>query len=173
MNENMKRIHDIAENTKLSQLLISGEMTKEQWASYLYNQKFCYNVIEQRGVITNKDVLRFDRLNADHANIRVDQTNLLSRETVNYCQHVSFLPDEALWAHIYVRYLGDLYGGKMIAKANQWPSTYLEFDNRSNCIDYIRENSKHVQERDLIDAFEWVIKTYDGIYEILPEKSTT
>ena len=49
--------------------------------------------------------------------------------TTYYCSYVEETPEDLLYAHVYVRYLGDLKGGQMIAKRVPGSGMYYKFDS--------------------------------------------
>jgi len=58
--------------------------------------------------------------------------------TRNYLDHLSTLYESDrpgdIFAHIYVRHLGDMYGGKLIARRVPGTGRWYEFDNRADLI---------------------------------------
>jgi heme oxygenase len=167
MNPALKEVHDKAENTKFSQLLINGDITEEQWKFYLDNMYYVYNVIEQRNIIELPELLRAKRISEDSKFL--PGPPVVTKETIQYCTYLANMDSINIWAHIYVRYLGDLYGGSMLNI--KWPKTCLEFDNSSECISYIREKCKDVDPNQYIKAFEWTIILYESFY-LNTEKNT-
>ena len=58
--------------------------------------------------------------------------------TLSYCNYIKNCPDDLLYAHVYVRYLGDLKGGQMIAKRVPGSGLYYQFDEPDELEQLIR-----------------------------------
>lgn len=160
-------LHDLAEKTKFSQQMISGEVSQSQYLHYLHGKWLICSQLEnnfapwphpdlKRSVSLRKDIIEIE------PRFRIQYFTL---PAVEYIQYLSGLSNELLAPHVYVHYLGDLFGGQMIAKNLRVPCRHLSFNNRTQCIASIREIQ--VEETWFADeantAFEWVIKIYEHI----------
>jgi heme oxygenase len=162
LKESTADIHKKAEETALSKELISGNISEDTWLTYLSNIIHVHMVIESRGLIEKQEVLRTGKIGLDLGSI--DSAHLrLKKSTIEYCQYLEELPDNKLWAHIYVHYLGHLYGGQYIKKNIKWSSNFLDFEDHKGCIEYLREKTEDVKPKEAKVAFEWIIKIYDDI----------
>ena len=161
-----KDIHDAAEQTAFSQMLIRGDFTKSEWAAFLYNQLEAYEAIESRGLITQKELLRVPKIEQDLEMLGAEPAAVVN-STWRYASYIKTLPEEALWAHIYVRYLGDLYGGQMIKRAITWPTNLLDFEEKSACVAYLRQHTADADPAEAVAAFKWVIDIYNELHQEL------
>lgn len=167
VKQHTQALHDLAEKTDFSQNLISGTVTGFQYLCYLHSKWLICSQLENK--LTpwpHSDLKRSMALRQDI--IEVDPrfcVRYFTSPAVAYSQYISRLPNELLAPHVYVHYLGDLYGGQMIAKNLRLPCRHLHFNNRAQCITSIREIQ--VEETWFADeaskAFEWVIKIYEHI----------
>jgi len=165
LREAVKDIHHAAERTKWSQMMISGDMRLEQYAAMLYNMHPIYTELERTGLITKPQVLRADRVQADLDS--VGGTNHgLCLSTVYYVRHLETLDDRDRWAHIYVHYLGNMYGGQMIGRRLPGQHSHLLFEDLDGCIAYVRSNLQDVRTDTAVSAFEWTIKVYDELHNL-------
>ena len=164
-------IHTAAEETEFSKMLIKGDFTKDEWCAFLHNQMEAYQAIESRGLITVKELLRVPKIIEDLGALQCDAKPTVVDATWRYVEHIRKLPDELVWAHIYVRYLGDLFGGQMIKKSITWPVSLLEFDDRPKCIAYLREHTAATDADEAVEVFRWVINIYDEMYADLRKTS--
>jgi len=116
--------HKNAERQEFVRTLMSGNINPNLYATYLYNQLQCYAELEKWG---NHNGLFRQTPGLQRAeNIHKDYTKLwtkpekpvITQSTKEYVEHINTITDdpEKLYAHIYVRHLGDLSGGQMIAK---------------------------------------------------------
>jgi heme oxygenase len=76
-------------------------------------------------------------------------------------------PDDVM-AHLYTWHMGDLFGGQMIKKIINAPSTHLDFENSQN----LMVNMRNLLTDDMADeanrAFTWainILETYDSDLE--------
>lgn len=155
--------HHRAEQTALAQAMIAGTMGEELYHQYLFNMAQIYLAMEAKIPFLPNDVQR----NAAYANdLRTlgRGAGTMLPATQAYVNHIASLDVPRTWAHIYVHYLGNMYGGQMLRKNIAWPSTHLEFANLRDCIAYIRANITDVDPAEANLAFEWTIRVYDELH---------
>lgn len=163
-----REIHAAAENNPMSQMLVSGDMTIEEWATFLRNQLEAYQALEGRKLIQLADVLRVPRITADIESTGVDISKIkVVPATWRYAEYVRSLPDHLVWSHIYVRYMGDAHGGQMIKKASRFSTNLLDFTDRVAVIKYLREHTADADPDEAIIAFKWVMDIYSEMHKSL------
>jgi len=138
-----KDLHHAAEITQFAQTLLSGKISSDDYAKYLYQMLLVYGPIEasceRQGFLQNlKGVERA------HA-IYQDFTELAGKDFYNY----TWLPSTVAYhlylldligdadrkhlvkAHMYVRHMGDLFGGQIIKKqvAHVSSGKFYDFKN--------------------------------------------
>jgi len=165
LREAVKENHQAAEKTRWSQMMISGDMRIEQYGAMLYNLLPIYTELERTGLITKPEVMRAKLVQADLDALGGTQHGL-TLSTVYYTRYLEGLDDDARWAHIYVHYLGNMYGGQMIGRRLPGQHSHLLFDDLKGCIAYVRENLDNVSAQEANCAFEWTIKVYDELYNL-------
>ena len=125
IKELTKEIHQKAERQEFVKTLMSGEIDERLYATYLYNQLQCYSVLEKYGMHNDlfrqtPGLQRAENISKDYLKLWPDpkQPPRITESTKKYIEHIESIQDdpEKLYAHIYVRHLGDLSGGQMIAK---------------------------------------------------------
>lgn len=118
-------LHKEAETHPFVKELFSGTITPERYATYLINQHPMYDVLEAHamplGILNGlPDVRRAPSIFNDFVELWPDEDPrpTLLASTRDYVAHILSIKDDPtkLLAHIYVRHLGDLSGGQMIAK---------------------------------------------------------
>ena len=116
--------HKNAERQEFVKILMSGEISPELYATYLYNQLQCYSELEKwanhNGLFRHTSGLqRSENISKDFTKLwtKSDKPEI-TQSTKEYIEHIETIKDdpEKLYAHIYVRHLGDLSGGQMIAR---------------------------------------------------------
>jgi len=154
-----KSKHSGAERSWFASLMMSGKITNEQYSIYLKQQFECYNGLENR----------FKNLNQSISSIPEDlkRAKPIMNDLKELCSNIDLIPvfestkkytdyilnsckEELLYAHVYVRYLGDLKGGQMIAKRIPGSGEYYKFENPEKLESFIRsqlsEDNIFVQE---------------------------
>jgi len=127
--------HKNAERQEFVKTLMSGNIDPNLYAIYLYNQYHCYRALEDRGIenslfVDTPNLPRADRIRKDYQSLwKFDDTPTLTQSTVDYIKHIELIKEsaESLYAHIYVRHLGDLSGGQMIRRKTPGPNNYYFF----------------------------------------------
>ena len=134
LRELTQRHHTDAERQKFAKLLISGDIKKKLYATYLFNQHPQYNLLETLSMLHGLlDVRIAPKIHEDYQELWVefnpDQPPLLP-VVKDYMDHLLKIKDDPdkLMAHIYVRHLGDMSGGQMIARKVPGSGTMYQFD---------------------------------------------
>lgn len=155
----------MAEETALSKQLVSGSISLEAYASLLENMAEVYGELERDGMVTKPEVLRHARAEDDLREIGLPRRGL-SLSTVYYLRYLRDLSPAQRWAHVYVHYLGNMYGGQMIARRAPGPHTHLLFDDLDGCKEYVRSNLGEVTAEEANTAFDWTIRIYDDLHRL-------
>merc|ERR1712078_460439 len=109
LKELTKEVHKQAERQDFVHELMSGKMSDEMYAKFLWNQHAIYNLLEACAMANS--------LFSDFQELWKQSENpALTESTERYVRHIFNIKDdpEKLMAHIYVRHMGDLSGGQMI-----------------------------------------------------------
>jgi heme oxygenase len=139
-----KEKHHDAERTEFAKLLLSGKITKEQYACYLTQMLATYAVLEHQAAAHNL----FDELHGlPRCRAIFDDLSELSNgtnyeilpATRSYVEYLEQLDDaKKIMAHLYVRHMGDLFGGQMIAKRVPGSGKFYQFKNEEDLKTAIR-----------------------------------
>jgi hypothetical protein len=133
LKEATKDEHREAEKSLFMKMLIKGEYTEEQWNNYLTNLYFLYNIVESRIDLPKflvRSNLIFDDIGGKYGKV--------VPSTIEYVKHVSNLDLTQTYAHLYVRWLGDLFGGTFISKNCKYSCSYLKYDKPEIALTKIR-----------------------------------
>ena len=158
--------HKDAERQEFVRILMSGQIDEKLYATYLYNQLQCYSVLEKYGLHNSlfrdtPNLLRAEHIHYDYQALWGDigSPPEITQSTKDYVTHIEKIQDEAmkLYAHVYVRHMGDLSGGQMIKSKTPGPNRYYIF--------------KHNEVRDYRQTVKETINTYLNVYEhsVVPE----
>ena len=127
LKELTKDLHTDAERTIFAKKLLTGVLTDEEYANYLWQMLLVYNGIEtaakSQDMLKNlPDIERTHKIYQDCIELVGPNHNLKWLPVViEYYQYLLSLNYNAerrhlVKAHLYCRHMGDLYGGQMIAK---------------------------------------------------------
>ena len=158
--------HKNAERQDFVKILMSGEIDPRLYATYLYNQLACYSKLEEYCLesslfMDTKNLPRAPHIHYDYTHLWTDigSPPELTESTKAYVEHLETIrgENEKLYAHVYVRHLGDLSGGQMIMRKTPGPNRYYIFKHKE-----VKEYKRIVKER---------VESYLNLYEVnvLPE----
>jgi heme oxygenase len=187
IREATKEQHRRAEQQEFVKTLMSGEIHPRLYATFLYNLSHCYAALEKwsqyQGLLDRlSDIARAEKLAYDCQDlwVRITPQPDITDSTKRYIEHIDSIRREPakLFAHVYVRYLGDLYGGQMIKTKTPGANTYLDFNNSKELIQVIRETINGYMETDaavvIAEAkicFEYATELFKEMYDL--EKTYT
>lgn len=159
LKELIKEEHDAAENHPFIKKLFSGNITKEEYGTFLYNQKYCYIALEDKAeelglLVGIEPIKRATKISKDLQDLQVENKEVYN-STIKYCDYINTCSKEQLLAHIYVRHFGDMYGGQMLKKVVPGSASMYEFENRVDLINEVRNklNDNLADEAKLVFAF--------------------
>lgn len=139
LRELTKVNHTNAERQEFVKILFSGTIDPKLYATYLYNQFPMYELLEvcamPHGLLSDMPgILRAKAIRADFEELwgsdEEDRPKMCA-VTKQYMDHIMKIKDDSklLMAHIYVRHMGDLAGGQMIAKKVPGSGKYYQFED--------------------------------------------
>ena len=137
--------HTKAEAHPFTKLLVTGEMPKQIYADYLYNQLPAYHKLETlcaecglldglSGIQRSQAIINdLDELLPECPDVQIYPN------TINYINYLHALTRQELLAHLYVRHMGDMYGGQMIKTKIPGNGSMYDFSDRKTLITKLRE----------------------------------
>ena len=140
--------HRNAETQPFVKILFSGKINPDLYAAYLKNQHPCYEILEvcamPHGLMNGlPDMRRAPAILADYLELHGESKEepKILEATERYIKYILSIKDEPqkLMAHLYVRHMGDLAGGQMIAKRVPGSGKYYQFENPDALKAAIRE----------------------------------
>lgn len=120
----------------------SPQISSERYSTYLFNQHPQYNMLEMLSMLHGifdgmPELRRAPRIHEDYQELwgktNPNQPPLMPvvKEYMDYLMTIKDDP-HALMAHVYVRHMGDLSGGQMIAKRVPGEGRMYKFDKDHN-----------------------------------------
>jgi heme oxygenase (biliverdin-producing, ferredoxin) len=128
--------HKKAERQGFVKELLGG-ISAERYATYLFNQHPQYNLLETLAMMHGlfdgfPDLRRAPKIHEDYQELWTDKSSqpVLLPVVKEYMDHLMTIKDDSkkLMAHVYVRHMGDLSGGQMIAKRVPGEGRFYKFD---------------------------------------------
>lgn len=140
--------HKEAESQPFIKSIFAGKVDPIKYGNYLYQLIFIYAAIE--GAAKGMDMLegiedieRSKFVELDWGELIGDNACKLLPATKKYMDYLkmgTFWGDEKkILAHLYVRHMGDLFGGQMLAKLLPGSCTMYKFENREYLIQEMRK----------------------------------
>lgn len=164
--------HMAVENLPFTQYLLGGTITKPDYVVYLAEMLAIYRHLEQLAIEAGLfdgmlDLPRALSMQEDLDELAPGyQTNILP-STQTYLNHLDQVAQsehsKQLFAHVYVRHMGDLYGGKLIARGVPGTGRWYQFENRSELVKAFNERITV----DLADEAQIAFDHYKNIFQEL------
>ena len=165
--------HTLAEHTIVAQGLIDGTINPQTYKNLCYQLYFITDAIESRGITQfefsqQRDLYRKDKFVQDLAECPSGPV-VLCNSTKTYLEYLQSLSALLLKGHIYVHYMGLLYGGQLIAKKLNLPTNHLKFENVKSTVDYVRQNILNdlssEDGAEAVTAFKNIIAIYEELVQ--------
>jgi heme oxygenase len=168
--------HKKAERTRFIGRFLNRRLTPYQYYTYLSNQLMCYYVLEKaaeelkllkgietisRSIYISKDIAE---LEVQHG-FKIPKTVPATQSYIDYIQRISRHP-EKIMAHIYVRHMGDLYGGQILKKLVPGKGLYFHFDDD---VDELKQKIRSRLNDDMADEANHCFEMIYSIFEELEE----
>jgi heme oxygenase len=166
LRDAIKDKHVKAEQHRFVRLLLSGNMPVLVYGEYIANQAECYRVLEAEaaagGLLTGIEGIKRAALIAQDA-AELGKAFNIHPSTRDYAEHLSLVPSEQLWAHIYGRHFADLYGGQLIKKVVPGAGRMYTFKDRSGLIDAVRLKLSDDLAQEANVVFDFALRLFDEI----------
>ena len=169
LREITKDLHADAERTEFAGKLLSGSISKEDYANYLWQMVLIYQPIEMGNKIQGNfanlpDIERTWSIYQDFVELAgKDHNYKWLPSTVSYHNYLLELLNDPgrkhlIKAHLYCRHMGDLYGGQIIAKRVPGQGRFYKFRDAEKLKEKIRAELTDDLGDEARVAFEWAIK---------------
>jgi heme oxygenase len=167
--------HHDAERTAFVKELLGGSITEERYATFLFNLHPIYHVLESFAMINGSmdgldDLCRANSIYQDYLELWKDTKPPELCPTVD--RYLKYIKDELapnpdrLFAHVYVRHMGDLAGGQMIAKRVPGSGTMYKFENGEELKNKIRSKLNDTMGDEANVAFDFAISLMKDMNEL-------
>jgi heme oxygenase len=176
LRELTKDNHTNAERQEFVKILFSGSIDPKLYATYLYNQFPMYELLEvcamPHGLLSDiPGILRAKAIRADFDELwgsDEEDRPKLCPVVKEYMDHIMKIKDDPkkLMAHIYVRHMGDLAGGQMIAKRVPGSGKYYQFENADDLKAAVRLKTDDSMADEAKICFDFATQFFKEMMEI-------
>jgi len=151
-----KELHEDLERCSFNQKMFRGEQTRAERADYLLSWYEIFKILDKR---VPSELHRCAHITYDLDHLKMTSSSV-PLYTHGYCTYLeSFCKN--IKAHIYVNYMGLLYGGQIMKKRYpEFPTEIYNFDDIESSREYIREQIVEDTEDFITEAnhaFRWHI----------------
>jgi heme oxygenase len=167
LKELTAEIHAEAESQPFIKSIFDGTVDPVEYAKYLYQLAPVYHIIEREASVHGllkgiQDIRRANFVYNDCEELTPKDTvftyNKAAVEYISYLQTDEFAEDpKKILAHLYVRHMGDLFGGQMLATKLPGRCSMYKFDNLRELITKMRERIDVSLAEEAIKAFRFNI----------------
>jgi len=168
--------HKNAETQPFVKVLFSGKINPKLYATFLKNQHPCYEILEVCAMPHQllhglPDIRRAPSILADFQELwsEADGDPQMLPTTDQYIKYILSIKDqpERLMAHIYVRHMGDLAGGQMIAKRVPGSGRMYQFENPNALKAAIRERINDDMAEEAKVCFQFAADMFKDMMELV------
>jgi heme oxygenase len=168
--------HKNAERQEFVKIMFSGNINPKLYATFLKNQHPCYEILEVcamphlllHGL---PDIRRAPAILSDFRELwsEADGEAKILPTTNRYIEYILSIKDqpEKLMAHIYVRHMGDLAGGQMIAKKVPGAGRLYQFENPEILKMAIRERISDNMADEAKVCFQFATDMFKDMMELV------
>ena len=174
VREATKELHDAVEEITFAQRLLSGDFTKDDYGRYLLAQEAIFDALENwdEYVIPHSSLYRYENIIQDYAYLNIEENPETPSAAIKYGHYLlgfTEYDDVKKNSHLYLNYLGLMFGGSIVAKNIPTEGLMYRFDNRTECIKAIRELELDIEE--VKRGFEYQIRIMEELEELRNNES--
>lgn len=138
--------HREAEAQPFIQSMIAGQVSAEKYADYLYQLYHVYQRLEQiadnLGLLDGiESIKRTELIWLDYQHLSQNKEHAVRTATQGYVDYLNSIADSPnqILAHIYVRHMGDMFGGQILSRVLPGANHMYKFENLSVLIANLRQ----------------------------------
>lgn len=166
--------HKQVEALPFIQYLMHGTVTKENYIIYLAEMLAVYEHLEylanKVGLFSGiEDLPRAEKMKIDLEELSPNHKINLSPSTEKYLNYLTSLYNSErknqLFAHVYVRHLGDMYGGKVISRKIPGSGNWYKFENRGSLNKRFTAKLNYDLVDEALTAFSYFEDIFKDLYK--------
>jgi len=167
LKEQTQEKHTEAENLPFIKSIFENKVDVFKYTEYLYQLAAIYYTLEdfvgkKFNIFDNMpDLKRANAIRNDFGELMLMDTSKeyhIKQSTIDYINYLNTIEtEEKAMAHIYVRHMGDLFGGQQLAKLVPGSGTMYAFENIATLIQEVRSKINDDMGPEAIVAFDYNI----------------
>ena len=161
LREATAELHSKAEKMEFNQRMFRGELSKEEYVKYLYQQLIIFEAIEAKQ-LPHPSLARVDKVKEDLLELEYDEIEYLPT-AFEYSEYLLSLTQEELLPHIYLNYLALAYGGQMMKRNVPGSGRMYDFENMHEAVGAIRATQKDEWADEVNKGFQFIINIADEL----------
>jgi heme oxygenase len=163
--------HKFAEQHPFNVRLMRGEISVQEYVSYLHQQREIFKKLEENN-LPHKEMNRLYPITTDIIELTPKRVLfVILNSTKNYISYLDTLSAEERLPHVYLNYMALLFGGQMFRKVLPGNGLLYQFDNPQEIIQSIRniQDDSWVDEVNL--GFDYIIGIFDELQHLFEQDS--
>ena len=166
--------HREIEKLPLIQTMFEGKFNDVMYIDYLYELKHIYKKIEdlsnEHGITEGMpDLDRYNAICKDMEELGIIVDRDLMPSTIAYLAHLDKLSKEnskLLMAHVYVRHMGDLYGGKLMARVVPGNRYMYQFTDKAGLIKAFNDKLSNDLADEANLGFDYFMSIFTELWDV-------
>ena len=156
--------HTLAERMPFNARMFRGLLTKDQYSLYLNQQLQIFKAIESIG-LPHVNLKRTDRVQSDIDELKAQghYSGLILNSTKLYADYLCSLPYDGILPHVYLNYMGIIFGGQMIKKSVPSTGQMYAFDGMQEVIQAIRAVQNDAWADEVNKGFDFNILIFEEL----------
>ena len=172
LREATAELHSKAEKMEFNQRMFRGELSKEEYIKYLYQQLSIFDSIESND-LPHSSLARVDKVKEDILEL-ISSLDILSDplpSTLVYASHITSLTQEECLPHVYLNYLALAYGGQMMKSKIPGSGKMYDFENMQEAVGAIRALQQDEWADEVNKGFQFIINIADELQNVTKRNS--
>jgi len=161
LREATAELHSKAEKMEFNQRMFRGELSKEEYGYYLYQQLAIFEGIESNE-LPHPSLARIEKIYEDINELELDVIDIIPT-AFEYSEYLSSLSQEECLPHIYLNYLALAFGGQMMKSKIHGSGRMYDFDNMMDAVGSIRAVQRDEWADEVNKGFQFIINILDEL----------
>ena len=165
LKEAIAEKHSLAEKMPFNQKMFRGELSNEEYTTYLTQQYAIFSTLE-KNPLPHASLNRKDLVEADIDELTSEDSGTILLGTAQYCDYLNTLTVEEQQPHIYLNYLAIMFGGQMMKEKTPGSGRMYEFEDMREAAGSIRAIQKDEWADEANKALDYNIAILDELHRI-------